>query len=71
MRKLVNVSQIAQGMEDSILRRSNVFAMITGLEMIALLGCVVLIAVIMEGMRNEFLINLISIFYQRRLMVMK
>ena len=52
MKKLVNVSQIAQGTEDSILRHSNVFAMTTGLEMIALLGCVVLIAVIMEGMRQ-------------------
>ena len=49
MRKLVNVFLIVQEMVVLILRHSNVSVMRTGSEMIALLDCVALIAVIMEG----------------------
>ena len=55
MRKLGNVFQTAQATEGSISRRSNVFVMIIGLEMIVHLGCVALTVVIMEGKKHTYI----------------
>ena len=65
MRKPVNAFQIVQETEDLILKHSNVYAMKTGWEMIALLDCAASIAETMEGtnVNNSYGIKQISNFF--------